>query len=239
MDPDPAAIVLIAFLIGTGIILILVMVILWRYIRSLTLKTIVKDKTLSAHAPQSPAQLHESGVMLTEEGLYCVTSTPHVNRSHSYTSDSSVSSPHVTRTHSDTSDSSETSRSSNGCRDSDTQSVRTICRHLMLDSTYVINQVETETEIGYNGTKEEESMQETLTVSHCELRPGEPCQNESTYLPEDEKKVKEITLIINEEEENLYEENNNFEEYDKSIVQEKYLFIETTITDSLVNVSFA
>ena len=109
----------------------------------------------------------------------------------------------------------------------------------MLDSTYVINQVETETETGYNGTKEEESMQETLTVSHCELRSGEPCQNESTYLPEDEKKVKEITLIINEEEENLYEENNNFEEYDKSIVQEKYLFIETTITDSLVNVSFA
>ena len=109
----------------------------------------------------------------------------------------------------------------------------------MLDSTYVINQVETETETGYNGTKEEESMQETLTVSHCELRSEEPCQNESTYLPEDEKKVKEITLIINEEEENLYEENNNFEEYDKSIVQEKYLFIETTITDSLVNVSFA
>ena len=109
----------------------------------------------------------------------------------------------------------------------------------MLDSTYVINQVETETETGYNGTKEEESMQETLTVSHCELRSGAPCQNESTYLPEDEKKVKEITLIINEEEENLYEENNNFEEYDKSIVQEKYLFIETTITDSLVNVSFA
>ena len=220
------SIILMGFVIGTSVILILVMFILWRYIRALTLKTRMEDRDVESRMVgvqvlQSPVKLQESVMMLAEEGLYpaCVTSTPHVDRSHSLTSESSDSSSDVSS--------------------SDTKSVRTLCQSQMFGSTYIIDKAEEiTTPSTCDLTKVEGSQQhQTFTVCNLDQRLEEVLQNESTVLLENEKEEKEATIIIiNEEEENtLDEENNNCEE--SSFLKEKYL-MQQTISDSMVNITF-
>ena len=222
------SVILVGCLIGISIILILVIAILLRHIMTLTAKTRMEDqenKMVSVQGLQSPVKLHESVVMLAEEGLYqdCVTSTPHVNRSHSYTSD-------------DTSDSSSSSVSSS----SDTKSVKTLCRSQMFGSTYIINKVEEITSISdEEGTEEDKSpQQETFTVCNLAQKLEEVIEHENTFLLENEKGEKDITIItINEEEEDSEAENNSCDENENFILKEKHL-VHRTISESMINITF-
>ena len=216
------SVILVGCLIGISIILILVIAILLRHIMTLTVKTRMEDqenKMVSVQGLQSPVKLHESVVMLAEEGLYqdCVTSTPHVNRSHSYTSD-------------DTSDSSS----------SDTKSVNTLCRSQMFGSTYIINKVEEITSISDEERTEEDKspQQETFTVCNLAQKLEEVIEHENTFLLENEKGEKDITIItINEEEEDSEAENNSCDENENFILKEKHL-VHRTISESMINITF-
>ena len=218
------SVILVGCLIGISIILILVIAILLRHIMTLTAKTRMDDqenKMRSVKGLQSPVKLRESVVMLAVEGLYqdCVTSTPHVNRSHSYTSDSSSSSV----------------SSSSG-----TKSVNTLCRSQLFGSTYIINKVEEITSISdEEGTEEDKSpQQETFTVCNLAQKLEEVIEHENTFLLENEKGEKDITIItINEEEEDSEAENNSCDENENSILKEKHL-VHRTISESMINITF-
>ena len=217
------SVILVGCLIGISIILILVIAILLRHIMTLTAKTRMEDqenKMVSVQGLQSPVKLHESVVMLAEEGLYqdCVTSTPHVNRSHSYTSDSS---------------------SSSVSSSSETKSVNTLCRSQMFGSTYIINKVEEITSFSdEEGTEEVKSQQETFTVCNLAQKLEEVIEHENTFLLENEKGEKDITIItINEEEEDSEAENNSCDENENFILKEKHL-VHRTISESMINITF-
>lgn len=220
------SVILVGCVIGTSIILILVMTILWRYIMTLTVKTRMEDqenRMVSVQVLQSPVKLHESVMMLAEEGLYqdCVTSTPHVNRSHSYTSD-------------ETYESSSSSVSSS----SDTKSVNTLCRSQVFGSTYIIDNEGSG--IGdEEGTEEEKSPQhQTFVVCNLNQRLEEALQNENTFLLENAIGEKDMTIItINEEEEDSDEENNSCDENENFILKEKYL-VHRTVSESMINITF-
>ena len=224
-DMNLDSVILMGCVIGTSVILVLVMVILWRYIRSLTIKTRVEDrqaenKMVAVQVLQSPVKLHESVMMLAEEGLYqgCVTSTPHVHRSHSLTSD----------------DSSDVS-SSSSASSSDSKSVRTLCRPHMFGSTYIVDKAEQDSVTSEDLTEGEKSQQhQTFTVTNFDQRLEEALQNESTVVLEEEEDKETTIIIVNEEEEFLEEENNNCEE---SFLKEKYL-MHQTISDSMINITF-
>ena len=217
------SVILMGCVIGTSVILTLVMVILWRYIRTLTVKTRVENrkveyKMVTVQILQSPVKLHESVMMLAEEGLYqdCVTSTPHVTRSHSLTSD-------------DSSDNSSSSSSSS-------KSVISLSRPGMFGSTYIIDKVEEVTSDEMTEAEKSQHCHQTFTVANFDQRLEEALQSESTVLLEEEER--EFTVIsINEEKENLDEENNNCEQYDETFLKEKYL-MQQTISDSMINITF-
>ena len=227
---DLNSVILVGSVIGTSIILILVMAIIWRYIMTLTVKTQMEDqenKMVSVQVLQSPVKLHESVMVLAEEGLYqdCVTSTPHVNRSHSYTSD--------VRSHSYTSDDTYESSSS------DTKSVNTLCRSQVFGSTYIIDKVEESTCISEEGAEEDKSPQhQTFTVCNLDQRLEEALQNENTFLLENAIGEKDMIIIaINEEEENSDEESNSCDENENFILREKYL-VHRTVSESMINITF-